>query len=142
MAQPFKKQVVRYYTPDGRRCPPDSPGAIKRTEESRKYYGLVPQPDGKRKAVPLCPDLSRSRQLLNKLLADAAMRQHGMVDPYEPHRKRPLTDHLTDFAAALRAKGDCADHVRSTIASTLAPSLTGLAPSGWPTSMPPRWGSG
>jgi hypothetical protein len=116
VAQPFKKQVVRYNTPDGRRCAPDSPDAIKRVEESRKYYGLVPQSDGRRKAIPLCPDLGRSKQLLNKLLADAAMRQHGMADPYESHRKRPLADHLADFRAALDAKGNHPRHVRLTLA--------------------------
>ncbi len=116
MATPFKKHTVRYATPDGQRCSPDTPGAVKRVEESRKYYGLVPLPNGKRKAVPLCPDLARSKQMLNKLLTDAAMRQHGLADPYEEHRKRPLADHLDDFAAALQAKGDCAQHVQKTVA--------------------------
>src|SRR2546423_15034961 len=111
MARPFKKQTVRYSTPDGQRCSPDTPGATKRVEESRKYYGLVPQPDGRRKAVPLCPDLGRSRQLLNKLLTDAAMRQHGFTDPYADHRKQPLTDHLADFRAALSAKGTSTAYV-------------------------------
>jgi hypothetical protein len=111
MAQPFKKQIVRYYTPDGQRCGPGQPGAVKHVEESKKYYGLVPQPNGKRKPVPLCPDLGRSKQLLNKLLADAAFRQHGMADPYEPHRKRPLADHLADFRAALSAKGNSPDYI-------------------------------
>jgi excisionase family DNA binding protein len=111
MAQPFKKQTVRYFTPAGERCGRDTPGAVKRVEESRKYYGLVPQPDGRRKPVPLCPDLGRSKQLLNKLLADAAMRQHGMADPYADHRKRSLADHLADFRAALTAKGNSPDYV-------------------------------
>jgi hypothetical protein len=65
MAEPFRKQTVRSHTPDGRRCEADAPGAVKDVEQSKRYYGLVPQPDGKRKAVPLCPDLSRSKQLLN-----------------------------------------------------------------------------
>jgi site-specific recombinase XerD len=115
MARPFKKQVVRYYTPDGGRCSPDLPDAIKHVEESHKYYGLVPQPNGKRKAVPLCPDLGRSKQLLNKLLADAAMRQHGMADPYEAHRRRPLADHLDDFKAALLADNNTPKHARQTV---------------------------
>lgn len=55
MAQPFKKQTVRYSTPDGQRCGPDTLGAIKRVEESRKYYGLVPQPDSRRKPSPSAP---------------------------------------------------------------------------------------
>jgi excisionase family DNA binding protein len=111
MAKPFKKQTIRYCTPDGHRCGPDTPGAQRRVEESRKYYGLVPQPDGKRKPVPLCPDLSRSKQLLNKLLADAALRQHGLGDPYAEHKRRPLAGHLADFRAALGAKGNSPDYV-------------------------------
>ena len=111
MAQPFKKKIVRYYTPDGQRCEPDTPGAAKHVEETRKYYGSVPQPNGRRKAVPLCPDLGRSKQLLNKLLSDAAMRQHGLADPYADHRKRLLADHLSDFRAALTAKGNSRDYV-------------------------------
>ncbi|MCI0455834.1 MAG: helix-turn-helix domain-containing protein [Gemmataceae bacterium] len=111
MAEPFKKQIVRYSTPDGRRCSPDTPGAVKRVEESRKYYGLVPQPDGKRKPVPLCPDLSKSKLILNKLLTDAAMQQHGLGDPYAEHKRRPLADHLADFRAGLGAKGNTSDYV-------------------------------
>jgi hypothetical protein len=109
VATPFKKQTVHYATPNGQRCSPDTPGAVKRVEESRKYYGLVPQPNGKRKPVPLCPDLGRSKQILNKLLTDAAMRQHGLADPYEEHRKRALADHLADFRAASSAKGTTPD---------------------------------
>jgi hypothetical protein len=105
MAQPFKKQIVRYTTPDGQRCTPATPGAVKYVKESAKYYGLVPQADGRRKPIPLCPDLGRSKQLLNKLLADAAMRQHGMGDPFADHKKKPLANHLCDFRAALSAKG-------------------------------------
>jgi integrase len=124
MAQPFKKQTVRYTTPDGQRCSPDTPGAIKRVEESRKYYGLVPQPNGKRKPVPLCPDLSRSRQLLNKLLADAAMRQHGMADPYAEHKRRPLSEHLEDYRRDLEARDNEPRYVRL-VFSRLQALLTG-----------------
>ncbi len=124
MARPFKKQVTRYYTPDGKRCQSDTPGAVRRVEESRKYYGLVPKPGGKRKAVALCPDLSRSKTLLNKLLADAAMRQHGMTDPYEEHRKRSLDDHLADFRRELEGRGNEVRYV-SVVASRLTDLLTG-----------------
>jgi excisionase family DNA binding protein len=68
-----------------------------------------------RKPVALCPDLSRSKQLLNKLLADAAMRQHGMGDHYAAHRWRPLADHLADYRSALDAKGNSPDYVALTI---------------------------
>src|SRR5262245_57192737 len=114
MAQPFKKQTVRYCTPDGRRCSPDTLGAIKRVEESRKYYGLVPQPDGRRKPVPLCPDLGRSKQLLNKLLGDAVLRRNGMADPFEVSRKKPLAVHLDEWQADLLARGNTKEHSQQT----------------------------
>ena len=124
MAQPFKKQIVRYSTSDGKRCGPDTPGAIKHVEESRKYYGLVPQPNGKRKPVPLCPDLSRSKQLLNKLLTDAAMRQHGVGDPYAEQKKRSLEEHLADYRRELEARGNDGRYV-SVVFSRLTDLLTG-----------------
>jgi hypothetical protein len=36
MAEPFKKQLVRFYAPDGRRCEKNAPYAIKEVVESRK----------------------------------------------------------------------------------------------------------
>jgi hypothetical protein len=124
MAQPFKKQTVRYYTPEGTRCTPDTPGAVKRVEESRKYYGLVLQPDGKRKPVPLCPDLAKSRQMLNKLLTDTAMRQHGLADPYEEHKQGPLAEHLADFRRDLEARDNAPRYV-SVVISRLEALLAG-----------------
>src|SRR5262245_21199714 len=124
MAEPFKKQLVRFYTPDGKRCEKDTPGAIKHEEESRKYYGLVPQPNGKRKAVPLCPDLASSKKLLNKLLTDASMRQHGMADLYAAARKRPLAGHLDDFRVAMLVKGNSPGYV-ALICGRLQAVLTG-----------------
>ena len=114
MAQPFKKQTVRYYTPTGQRCEPSTPGAVKRVEESRKYYGLVPQPNGRRKAVPLCPDKAKSQQMLNKLLANAALESVGLTDPFAEHRKRHLAGHLDDWEADLKARGCTPEHARQT----------------------------
>lgn len=42
--------------------------------------------------------------MLNKLLTDQAMRRHGMADPYEEHRDRPLAEHLIDFGKALASR--------------------------------------
>ena len=120
MASPFKKKIVRYVTPEGQRCGPQSPGAIKRVEKSRKYYGSVPQPNGKRKTIPLCPDLSRSKQLLNKLLTDAALRRHGLVDPSEAHRQRPLAEHLADYRRELEARDNDPRYVRLVISRLAA----------------------
>ncbi len=141
MADVFKKQSLRYYTPDGKRCTRDEaiehdangknlradddrpilrPGFTSKTDTSRKWYATV---DGKH--VPLCRDKAASQKLLNKLLTDATLREHGVGDSYADHRKRPLADHLMDFAAALRAKGDTAKHVKLTL-SRLQAALDGM----------------
>jgi integrase len=110
MAKPFKKQIVRYYGPDGQRCRPDTPGAERHVEVSRKWYGTVGG-----KAVPLCVDKQKSVQLLRKLLGDAELARHGLADPYVDSKKRPLGDHLNDFSSALKAKGDSSGHVALTV---------------------------
>jgi len=110
MARPFKKTIIRYVTAHGRRCTPATPGATRVKQKSKKYYGLVPQPNGKRKAVPLCPDLAKSRQLLNKLLTDAVCASHGMIDAYAEHRIRPLAAHIDDFERHQVSKGNTQEH--------------------------------
>jgi len=115
MAEVFRKQIVRHYGPDGKRCLTTTPGAARKVERSRKWYGTVG-----RQQVPLCSDKTRSQQMLNKLLTDVAMRQHGLGDPYAEHRKRPLANHLGEFRATLSAKGNCARHVKLTVANIQA----------------------
>jgi len=36
MVEVFRKQMVRYFGPDGKRCPPATPGASRKVELSRK----------------------------------------------------------------------------------------------------------
>jgi integrase/recombinase XerC len=110
MADVFKKQVVRWIGLDGGRCKPGTPGAAQHTELSRKWYGTVGG-----KPVPLCVDKQKSQQLLRKLLGDAELKRHGLCDPFEQCRRRPLADHLAAFGAALRAKGDSKRHVSLTM---------------------------
>jgi len=40
----------------------------------------------------------------------------GLIDPAEEHARRPLVDHLADYAAVLEQKGDTLEHVRKTVA--------------------------
>src|SRR5262249_37054215 len=47
-------------------------------------------------------------------LAEAAKAEAGLADPFAEHRKRPLLEHLDDYARALEVKGDTPEHVRLT----------------------------
>lgn len=63
--------------------------------------------------------------MLRKLLGDAELARHGLADPFKEHRKRPLADHLTDYATALKGKGDSLGHVNLTV-SRIGSMLNGV----------------
>src|SRR5262245_42816682 len=63
--------------------------------QSPTYYGWV---NGEK--APLCSNKAASEVMLADLVRKTAQARAGMGDPYEEHRKRPLTDHLADFLAA------------------------------------------
>ena len=66
-------------TDDGKRCAVESPS----------WYGWV---EGK--AVKLFTDAVASQQRLAELLRKSELRESGIIDPFELHRKRPLAEHL------------------------------------------------
>jgi integrase len=109
MARLFKKSITRYLDAEGRQVPKGTPGARKVREKSAKWYGRVP---GAPRPVPLCENKAAAQVMHNELLRKAGLATVGITDPYEQHRKRPLLDHLADFEAALRAKGDTAKQAR------------------------------
>jgi len=109
MGSVFKKQTM-IWKAAGKRVPANTPGAEKVTIKSAKWYGTV---DGKQ--VPLCRDKQAAERMLRKLETDCALAGIGLTDPFAAHRSSPLTAHLDDFAAHLRAKGDTEEHVRQTV---------------------------
>jgi hypothetical protein len=54
--------------------------------------------------------------MLGDLVGKGERRAAGYEDRFEPHRKRPLLDHLEDFRRYLLGKGDTAKHVQKTVA--------------------------
>jgi integrase len=114
MGEVFRKQTT-VWKAGGKKMPAGTPGAVKVTLTSAKWYGTV----GGRH-VPLCRDKQAAQRMLRKLETDAAMSDVGLADPFAAHRRRPLADHLTDYAAHLAQKGDTADHVRQTAARVRA----------------------
>ena len=61
-------------------------------------------------------DLKATEQLAAEPERKASRVRSGFTDPAEEHSRRALADHLKDYAAALRAKGDTAAHIQSTTA--------------------------
>ena len=93
------KAILAPLTRDGKRCRMTSP----------TWYGRV---DGAH--VPLCTNKTAAEQMLAKLVTDAKLQAHGLIGPYEEHRKYPLADHLQDFRDYLTAKGNTAKHAQKT----------------------------
>jgi integrase len=100
MASVFKRG--RWVDAQGRKCRKDTPGAI--WQESR-YYTVQVFIDGKPKLVKGYTDKQASEQLASKLERAKAQGAEGLDDPFKPHRKRPLIDHLKEYVAELRTLG-------------------------------------
>src|SRR5262245_2349517 len=126
----FKVTVVQYWLydcwidPQGQPCDESAPGARfvksrkvkagtpgakKIKKKSGKWYGRVP---GSPKPVPLSANKVAAQQLLADLVKKVELGRAGISDPFEEHRKRRLAEHLTDFEADLRAKGNKPKQVR------------------------------
>src|SRR6516165_5508163 len=112
MPRVYKKSIVRYLDVDGRQVTKGTPGARKIKQKSGKWYGTVP---GAAKPVPLCRNKSAAEIMLNELVKKAELAKAGVVDKFEPHRKRPLPDHLDDYESYLKAKGCGGQHVRDSV---------------------------
>jgi hypothetical protein len=98
-----------------------TPGARKVKKKSTKWYGRLP---GGSKPVPLSSNKVAAQQMLAERVKKAEFSKAGIVDPFEPHRTRPLLDHLADYRRALDAKGNDPRHV-SIVISRLTDLLTG-----------------
>lgn len=73
--------------------------------QSPSYYGTV---DGK--AVLLFADAVASRQRLAELRRKVERHESGLADPFEQHRRRPLTEHIDDWRTAMVNEGSTAKH--------------------------------
>jgi len=90
MARVFRQQYTQSM-PDGGRA----------TRQSAKWYVEYRDAQGIRRRVPGYTDKSATQQLASELERSAAREQSGLLDRFAVHRKRPLTEHLSDWRAAL-----------------------------------------
>ena len=89
--------------------------------KASKWYGKLKDANGKRVSVKLdTADNQAAQTKLNKLAGVAERKRLGLMDPQEEHVGRPLAEHLADYDAHLRQKGDCPRHIAGTIAQVQA----------------------
>jgi integrase len=85
-----------------------------RKRPAASWYIAYADENGVRRMVKGCPDKAATEAMARKLESEAELRRRGIIDPrtdaYATHEARPLADHLTDFQAALVAKGGAAKY--------------------------------
>src|SRR5262249_23951854 len=84
---------------------------------SKKWYGEYRDADGVLRCVPLSIDKTAAEQMLAGLVRKAELKKADIIDPFEAHRKRPLSKHLAEWARSLRASGATGKHVSQTVAN-------------------------
>lgn len=105
--RPFRPSVVRHYAPGGSRCKSTDPGAVARKERLDTFYAKL----GGKKVSLGTTDEGQAWERLRALLRRRAEGRAGLRDGYTDHAERPLAEHLADYLAVLRAKGDGEPHV-------------------------------
>jgi integrase len=96
----IKPYITRYVDASGRRVPKGTPGAKRKKERSKKWYGQYVI-DRKRYRVPLCSDKQAAKAMLGELIRKAEQEGAGLVNPYSAHYHRPLAHHVADWEAHL-----------------------------------------
>ncbi len=99
--RPRRKCVVRYHTPDGRRCRKSDPGAVKTTEQTATWYASIGGEDVSLETTDEAQAWAELRRL----------QREGQGQPRAPKPAPGLADHVTAWLADVQAEGAGADHV-------------------------------
>jgi integrase len=103
MAHLQKISVVRYIDRNGNRVSKGTKGAKKVREKSDKWYGVW-RAGGKQVRVPLSTDKESSQVMLADLLRQRERGRAGLTSPYAQELERPLSEHVADYLAHLKAQ--------------------------------------
>ena len=83
---------------------------LKYLRPSKRWYFDIRDAAGTVRRVKGFTDLKATEQLAAEAERSASRVRAGFTDPAEGHARRPLVDHLADFAAYLTAKGNTTEH--------------------------------
>jgi integrase len=122
------RPAITVWTVGRRRVPKGTVGATKKTQKGPTWWGRWRDHHGQEHQKRLSKSKNVAQAMLNKLVEADQLDSVGMGDPFRAHRARPLLDHLRDYAAYLRAKGNTREHCRRQAARCRA-VLEGVAAS-------------
>ena len=115
MAFLYRPTKVYYTDATGKRVPPGTSGATKVTKTLKKWYAKGP-PLPPKKKVPLAADKRAAAQMLAELERKIERGETAIGGSVVDASKRPLAEHLADFAADQKAKGVGEEHRGKAIA--------------------------
>ena len=124
MPKVFKPTIIRYQMPNGTtrlpgggRVNKNTPGAVRVKTESPVWWGKYKDEDGKWQKKALSKSKTEAKVMLEEMGQDHRKKQLGIApptaptDPYAEHMSRPLTEHLKDYASALRTGERTPQHI-------------------------------
>jgi integrase len=88
-----------------------SKDGTKYLQPSKRWFFDIPG-EGRQKGFT---DLKATEELAREKSRRAERKECGYSDPAEEHVRRPLADHLKDYATAMEARGGTVEHVRQTV---------------------------
>lgn len=95
--RPFRPKVVRYHTPEGKRCRSTDPGAVKSVEETDTWYAKL----GGNKVSLETTDEGRAWEELRRRLRRRAEGHAGLADDVTDAARKPLGEHVEDWLGTL-----------------------------------------
>src|SRR6185312_10527919 len=93
---------------------PISKDGAKYLKPGKRWYFDVRDENDTVRRVKGFSDLKATEQLAAEADRKASRVRSGFTDPAEEHARRPLAEHLKDYAAAMEARGGTAEHARQT----------------------------
>ena len=109
MASLQKIITTRYIDKAGNRVARGTPGAEKKTEESKKWYACWRE--GKRQVrIPLARDKAVSQVMLGDLIRKRERGDAEMVNPYKVHLDRAVTEHIDEYLADVGSRTRSTDY--------------------------------
>ena len=118
------RPCVRFLSRGKAKTLPLSKDGTRVVKQAAKWYGQYVDADGTVRRKPLARDKEAARQLLAGIEKKVERRRSGLTDAADDHSRRPLAQHLDEYAQVLASKGDSGDLVKRTLANVAA-VLTG-----------------
>src|SRR6185436_8240198 len=82
--------------------------------KSKKWWGRFRDETGREKRIPLAVDRSAAMAMLNACVKKVERRLAGLSDPLEDSFQKPISEHVDEFIAFLRNKGNGPGYVSRT----------------------------